>query len=144
MTRNRSAAWLAMSPQGRLAAMMAHASTEAPWGEFAEFYGLSEQSIRRAAGELGISGWDAAEALRTNILRALADQLPRTPGGITTLTGGTKQRVGHAIQALRKSGSVRSTARRCKAGEEHGPWVMYEITPAGLAELARTAPRKVA
>lgn len=139
MTRRRSAAWLAMSPQQRLDAMMAHASTEEPWDEFAELYGLSEQSIRRAAGELGISGWDTAEALRANILRALASQLPRTAGAIRTLTGGTKQRVHHAIHALRKSGMVRSAERRCNAGKESGPWAMYQITPAGLEALKEAA-----
>ena len=123
---------------------MAHAAKGATWCEFAQAHGVSEQGISRAAGILGVTGWDVSERARESVLAALGGGLPMTTAAVAAGAGTRRQQTKHALQALCSTGRVRQRVHKCQVDDVSKPWALYTITPAGLAELARTAPRKVA
>lgn len=67
MTRHRSSAWRAMSPQQRLEALMAHAATGAQWAEFEEIYGMAVRSVLKAVAVLGITNRSEPPRVRAAI-----------------------------------------------------------------------------
>lgn len=139
MIRRKSSTWLTMTPQERLGCVIAHAATGEDWGQFARRYGVSEQGISRAAGILGVTGCDVVARAREAALVALADGIQRTTDGVAKDAGCTRTRAKHALQSLCAAGLVRQLVRKCEVSDVHKPWALYQITPAGLAQLKKAA-----
>ena len=137
MIRRKSAAWLTMTPQERLGCVIAHAATGEDWGQFASRYGVSEQGISRAAGILGVTGCDVAARSREAALVELADGIQRTTEGLAKAVGCTRTRAKQALQSLCAAGLVRKLVRKCEVSDVQKAWALYQITPAGLAELKK-------
>lgn len=144
MTRRRSAAWLAMSPEMRLEAITRHAATGAAWDDLARNMGISAATLKTCASVLGVSNRQERPRMRAAVLEAMRSGSPVTIATLRPLVGGTLVCMRHALDDLRGAGLIRSTVRKVEAGNPRTAWGQYQITPAGLAELARQAPRKVA
>ncbi len=139
MMRRKSATWLSMTPQQRLDCVVQHAASGDDWGQFARRYGVSEQGISRAAGILGVTGCDVVARAREAALVALGDGIQRTTDAVAKAVGCTRTRAKQALQSLCAAGYVRQLVRKSEVGDVQKAWALYQITPAGLAELKKAA-----
>lgn len=132
--RKRRASWRPVSE----AELRAHAQAGGSWPDFSQARGIPVAMLRAAASVLGVSNVTERARIRRAVIESMHDGVGRTVESLRSVTGGTLVCMRHALDDLREDGLIKPVVRKVNVDDPRKAWAQYVITPAGLAELAKT------